>query len=232
VEGNRTGVEVRSMNSFEKYENSYAILDQSAWQQVEFWRVSCDLNIYPFLKNKGIKVIATTESAQELSYQSYQPDLLSGHFSGTSTNSGDKDNYILSSTNGSLTTDNLDFGGYRIEISNSIQEINNKDLFQPSLWDSTSAFQRMKRNKRSKADISNIYLARILSNQGKNFFVFTNDGDQVKQSEIEGFKYMRPIEFLVWLVKDEYITRQKGVWIFEKMKKHDPRWFDKKAARF
>ena len=84
----------------------------------------------------------------------------------------------------------------------------------------------MKRNKRSKADISNIYLARILSSQGKNFFIFTNDKDQITQSKIEGFKYMRPIQFLVWMVKDKYITRQKkyitrqkAVWIFEKTKK-------------
>jgi len=227
------------MNYFGEYENSYAILDQSAWQQVEFWHISCSLNIYPFLESKRIEIITTSESAQELSYQSYQPDLLSGHFSETATISGDKVNYVLSTTNGSLTRSDLDINGYKVAVSNNIQEINNERSYQLSLWNLTVAFQRMKRNKRSKADISNIYLARILSSQGKNFFIFTNDKDQITQSKIEGFKYMRPIQFLVWMVKDKYITRQKkyitrqkAVWIFEKTKKHDPQWIDKRRPNF
>lgn len=214
--------------NFSEYENSYMILDQSAWQQVEFWMTACNLNVYSFLRNKNIQATLTSDSVGELGYQAYSQNLFSG-YSETATIFNKERDFVLSIVNGSLTRESRDLYGYHVgSIINTHECIGNK--YQLPLWDSSTAFQRMKKNKRSGADISNIHLARYFTNQRNNFFFFINDNDQITQAQIEGFKYMRPSSLLVWLIEEGYIRKQKAVWVYEKVKKHDPRWVKQNTA--
>ena len=213
------------------YENSDAILDQSAWQVAEFWMTSCNLDVYSFFDSKNIGVQLTSSTAKELGYQSYNPSLLSG--SSTSALSNDKENYVLSSLNGSLTFQTLDSQGYPVNIVDSSTI---SPSFQQSLWNMSPAFQRMKRKVlekgKGKADLEIIFLAESFAKEAKSFFIFTNDNDLVQHSKLEGFLYLRPIGLLLWMVADKYISRQKAVWVFEKMKKHDLMLIDKKRPYF
>jgi hypothetical protein len=207
-----------------KYESSMMIADQSAWQQVEFWMTSCNINIFDFLENKNITIIATTNSVQELAFQAHNPNLFSGHRreqSITSSESSDGMSYVLSSTNGSLTFKELDSHGLDINIF----PINNRfdGRGQKLLWDNSPSFKRIENNRRSNVDISNIYLARRLVKEGKKFFIFANDNDQITQAHIEGFSVLRPSRLLKWMVKESYIKNQKAVWAYEKTRKHNPR---------
>ncbi|MFH1048550.1 MAG: hypothetical protein V1732_02710 [Patescibacteria group bacterium] len=217
---------------FLDYENLTMIPDQSGLQQAEFWKVSCKIDIENFLAKNNIKIITTSESVKELAQQPYKPDLFSGHYDHetTITASGfnNKQNYVLSRSNTSLTVKELDNDGYNAEVVDISKE---SQTFEPLLWDASLAFGRMLRKTERKnkgyADISNVYLARYLRQNGINFFLFANDKDQINQFRFEGFKYLRPADFLVWMVKDNCITRQKAVWAYEKMRKKDPQWVKK-----
>jgi len=209
---------------FLEYENSTAILDQSGVQQLGFFVSQCSVEVYKFMEIKNITLSATPKSSRELSYQAYDQNLFSGDYSSTLSDANNKQNYILSRTNCSLTLKELDNKGYPITI---VSISNDKNNFQSLLWDSSHSFKRMKNNKRSNADISSIFLARNLALNGVKFFCFSNDSDQINQFRIEGYKYLRPSDFLTWMVKDNYITRQKGVWCYEKAKKHNLRWMEK-----
>jgi hypothetical protein len=200
------------------YENSKLIPDQSAWQIVAFWISNEKIDVYQFLNSKNIQISTTASAAAELCYQTCKPNLF-----GTSITSSElscKQNFVLSSANGSLTSPDLDRGlPAKVEEPMSCP----KEQQRP-LWDSMSSFRRMERNKRGRADVSNIYHCRRLFGMKERFFLFTNDKDQIKQSVIEGFRTMRPQSLLVWMVKEKYITRQKAVWAYEKTTKRDPRW--------
>ena len=50
---------------FLSYTNSTAILDQSARQQINFINFNCGINTHGFLECKKIKIVATTDSANE-----------------------------------------------------------------------------------------------------------------------------------------------------------------------
>ena len=220
------------IEDFSNYENSNMIPDQSAWQVGEFWMTSCSLNVYEFFESKNIDISLTSNTLKELGYQSYDPNLFS--VSSTSELLSNKENYALSSFNGSVTLQELDGRSYPVNI-NETTIVSNLP-FQQSLWDMSPSFQRMKRKVLEKgkgvADLSIIYLARRFAKENRRFFIFTNDNDIIKQSTIEGFLYLRPIKLLKWMTVDKYISRQKAVCVFEKMKKHDLRWIDKKKLRF
>jgi len=214
---------------FKKYEKSILIPDQSAWQQVSFWYTQCDVkNIKQFLSDKDIQVITTSNSASELTKQIYNPNLFGCDLENTITFSGaNPKELVISEINFVPTT--YPVGDFDIKVWKV--QLEKKPYYQQVLWDSTPSFQRLLRNKKSKADISNIFLARDLSHQGKKFFIFTNDNDQIKQYQIEGFSYMRPIGMLLWMLEDGYInSRQKLVWVYEKMKKHNVRWVPKNTS--
>lgn len=208
------------------YENSKMIPDQSGWQQMCYLMSNRKVDIYSFLDSKNIEIVTTQYSAKELVYQAYSPDLFSGHYDDVSTTASvnDEQNYVLSSTNGSLTHDDFDNDGYLLKVISVTTEEKTSQL---SLWNSSATFQKLKRNKRSFADISNIYLARYLSETGENFFILLNDKNQIAQFKIEGYKYLRPSDILIWMERDNYIKNQKAVWCYEKIREHDSRWTKK-----
>ena len=194
-------------SDFKKYEKSILIPDQSAWQQVSFWHTQCDVkNIKQFLSDKDIQVITTSNSASELTKQIYTPNLFGCDLENTITFSGaNPKKLVISEINFVPTT--YPVGDFDIKVWNV--QLEKKPCYQPLLWDSTPSFRRLLRNKKSKADISNIFLARDLSHQRKKFFIFTNDNDQIKQCQIEGFSYMRPIIMLLWMLEDGYINSKQ-----------------------
>ncbi|HUC88664.1 MAG TPA: hypothetical protein VMR49_01385 [Candidatus Paceibacterota bacterium] len=203
---------------YSTYKNSIIILDQSAWQQVAFSLSNID--VYKFLSDNKIKAVATSDSAQELSYQAYNPTLFGGQYASTVTASelNSKQSYILSSSNGSLTFPSLDTG-YNIDILNPfIYSI------PRTLWDTSIVMEKLKRATRSQADVSNIYLCRILKEMNLNFFIFTNDQNQIKQIKIEGFKYLRPDQLFSWMCRENFIDPRKGGWNFKKRKEHNKQW--------
>ena len=201
------------------YKNSMMVIDQSAWQQVAFSLSNID--VYKFLSSNEIKIIATSDSAQELSYQAYNQTLFGGNYNSTVTMSrlNSNQDYVLSSTNGSLTLKNLDTG-YKVE---SVVNVNLTSTPR-TLWDTSLTMNKFRKSKRSFADASNIYLGRILQNKGKNFFIFTNDQNQIKQTKIEGFKYLRPDQLFSWMCKENFIDPRKGGWNFKKRKEHNKQW--------
>lgn len=129
--------------SYSTCKNSIIILDQSAWQQVAFSLP--DIDVYKFLSDNKIKAIATPDSAQELSYQAYNPTLFGGQYTSTVTASelNSKQSYVLSNSNGSLTFQSLD-AGYSIDILNPFNY-----LMPRTLWDTSLVMDKLKRSTRS-----------------------------------------------------------------------------------
>jgi hypothetical protein len=205
---------------FRFYEHSIMIPDQSAWQQAEFSMTTSGINIYKFFESKDIQIITTPASARELSYQAYHQTLFGGRYNESLTASGlnSQQEFVLSSTNGSLTFKNLD-QGYPIEI------VDKGISHQGLLWDSSVMMKKMLRNRRSDADPSNIYLGRSLQQKKKSFFIFLNDQTQIKQVELEGFKYLRPDKLIRWMVRDGFISWQKALGDFKKKKKENGSWY-------
>lgn len=218
---------------FSIYPNSTMILDQSGQQQIGFLIAECKIDIYKFWREKNIEAISTTMSANELKYQANQPNLFginsSVSNSVTPTDLNDKQEYVLSSANGSLTKKELDYNGFPVKVVANSEE---SKTFKTPFWNTTIYYQRIIRKienkKRGYADKSNLNFARNLQQKKEKFFLSVNDNDQIKQSEnFEGFKYLRPVYFLVWMVTDNYITRQKAVWAYEKLKKENSQWVEK-----
>ncbi len=210
--------------NFSDYKNSILLPDQSAWQQAEYWITESNINVFSFLSSQNVSIKTTSSSARELSFQSYVQNLFVNDLSNTASELNSKESFVLSSINGSLTFEKLSPLGFPAQV------IPDKELGsliksnQFPLWDSSPFFLRMKRNRRSQADIEHFYLGRYLQKNKQPFFVFTNDDDQIRQAQLEGFKFMRPPDLLVWMVKDTFVTRQKAVWAYEKAKKHNARW--------
>lgn len=215
---------------FSTYTGSKMILDQSGLQPIGFLVNDCVINFTGFWTIHNIKVVTTQESARELTCQPYKQDLFGGQYNNnssvTASDLNNNHNYVLSRTNLSLTTKSLDLYGYPVEIVSISKEFQTSNT---SLWNDTIPFNRIDRKieikNRGYADKSNLKFARNLQLKKENFFLCINDNDQIKQSrDFEGFKYLRPTHFLVWMVFDGYIKRQKAVWAYEKMRKKDPRW--------
>ncbi len=204
-------------------ENSTAIIDQSGNQRIDFFTEKCKIDVYYFLEKKDVSFVATIESAKELTYHTKEPNLFSiNNNSITSAALNNGQEYVLS--DGSLIKKELNPDGYPVTIIANTEETK---TFQTPLWNGSFSYRRIirkiEKNKRGYADKSNLELAHNLQEKKENFFLLINDNDQIKQAEnFEGFKYLRPLGVLVWMVKDNYITRQKAVWAYEKMKKEDP----------
>lgn len=221
------------IDDFYSYTDSTMILDQSGRQQINFIIFNCEINVYNFFEGKKIKIVATTDSANEF-YEAdkkiNKPDLFSEYdkTSATVSSFDDGQSYVFSQTNGSLTRKELDYSGCSVEIVAVSKE---SQTTQSSLWDIATPISRIirkvERKKRGNGDKSNIYLARNLKQQKKNFFLLANDQDQIEQFEIEGYKYLRPTDLLVWMVLDEYVKKQKAVCTYEKIVEKDPRWTKK-----
>jgi hypothetical protein len=216
-----------SQTFFEEYENSILIPDQSAWQQVCFWYTKCNLrNIGQFLNENGIQIITTSDSANELTKSIYNPNLFNCDWENTITSS-----QVVPKR---LTISAIDFvptthpvGDLSIQIWQIFLE--EEHSYQPPLWNFAPSFQRML--KRSRADISNILLARYLQKEKKKFFIFVNDNDQISQCKLEGFRYMRPLTMLRWMLKCKYLTKRRFELICEEMKKHNSQWLPKNIEK-
>ena len=216
-----------SQTFFEEYENYILIPDKSAWQQVCFWYTKCNLrNIGQFLNENGIQIITTSDSANELTKSIYNPNLFNCDWENTITSS-----QVVPKR---LTISAIDFvptthpvGDLSIQIWQIFLE--EEHSYQPPLWNFAPSFQRML--KRSRADISNILLARYLQKEKKKFFIFVNDNDQISQCKLEGFRYMRPLTMLRWMLKCKYLTKRRFELICEEMKKHNSQWLPKNIEK-
>ncbi len=215
---------------FSSYTNSIRISDQSGEQQAEFLSVSCKIDIQGFWKKNDIKSAITPESREELFFQAYNQNLFGvsrDEKNNLSTTSclDDKKECVWSRANGSLTYKELDYDGYETVVMSYNEET------KTSLWNALPSFKKMvrkiERKKRGYADVSNVYLSRDLRQKEENFFLFTNDKEQINQANFEGYKYLRPVYLLVWMVADSYIKRQKAIWAYEKMKNHNLQWVEK-----
>jgi hypothetical protein len=206
---------------YSQLKNTVMIPDQSAWQQVAFSLP--DIDVYKFFSDNLITIMTTSDSARELSYQAYNQTLFGGQYINTVTSSdqNSKQNCVLSSSNGSLTYANLDTG-YNVDVLDPFAF-----HVSQSLWDTSRVMEKLKRSKRGWADVSNIYLGRVLNGIGRDFFIFTNDQNQIKQIKIEGFKYLRPDQLFSWMCEERFIDPRKGGWNFRKRKIHNQQWVER-----
>lgn len=207
------------MNS-DCYKNSSVVLDESALEQLCYWKKDCDVDGFNFLKDKGCSFVATQQSFQELVDNPTQNNLFSSHLT-TQVQSNpqtiDYNDVIISKTDNSITLSSFD-DGHKLKI-----ESVNIGPSQTNLWDNYVPFVRA---AKSDADKSNIYYAR----ENANCWVLTNDSDQIKAIELTSNHCLRPTDLLVWMVYDSYIKKQKAVWVYEKMGKRDRAWVPKNTT--
>ena len=217
---------------YSTFKNSIMVIDLSAWQQVEFTLTQpSPVDVFEFLEQEQITVCAPAEAKNELGYQVYEPNLLSGVYSdadGSTTTSGGKGcsnaGYVLSRINGSLTPANLQPDGLDVILVESSSLYSSTSGGQLSLWDTTPIMQKLLRNKKTLVDYANIVLARYFQNKGENVFVFINDQKQIKQLKCEGIKYLRPDNLFAWMCKTGHIGPRKRAWNFKKRRDHNDRW--------
>ncbi len=214
------------------------IPDQSAWQQIGFTLTQFNpVDVFGFLEQQQITVCAPAEAKNELGYQVYKPNLLSGVYSDAdslTTSEGKgflNTNYVFSRINGSLTPANLQPNGLGVILIESNFLYSSTFGGQLSFWDTTPIMQKLLRNKRSPVDRANIVLARYFQNEGKKIFVFVNDQKQIEQLKCEGIKYLRPDKLFAWMCKTGYVDPRKGAWNFKKRRDHNNSW-TKPSANF
>jgi len=197
--------------------NYTAVLDRCAQEQFYFWKIDSNVDVYNFLENKGWKFVATEQSFRELVENPTGDDLFSSYLSAqvqSGSQNIDYDSMVISKADGSITS-GLFENGYKLKIESA-----NVQLSQTPLWDSYAPFRRA---AKKEADKSNIYYAR----ENGNCLVLTNDNDQIKAIGLTLNYCLRPADLLVWMVIDEYITRQKAVWVYKKTKERDVAWVPK-----
>ena len=202
---------------FSEYKNSTVAIDQCAQEQFYSWKKDYNVDVFYFLENKGCSFVATQQSFQELIDNRMQNSLFSSYLATqvqSSPQTIDYNNITISKTDSSITSGFFD-NGYKLKI-----ESINMQSSQTTLWDNYAPFRRA---AKSDADKSNIYYAR----ENNNCWVATNDSDQIKAIKLTSNHCLRPTDLLVWMVNDSYITRQKAVWVYEKMRKKDPAWVPK-----
>ncbi|MDO8505027.1 MAG: hypothetical protein Q7S48_00375 [bacterium] len=203
---------------YTNYNNSIMVCDNSAWQPLTAAMVYHDVPVFRFLSDHNITVAIsnTAMTAGEFSSQSYNHNLFSGQYAvsaslGSVTAGNIAIPYALSTSDGRLTTLNVDPSAYPIKVM---------QIAPPPvacLWESSVVWTKL-----SDPDRSILRVARELAGEGKNIFILANDKKIIKQSEIEGYKYLRSARFLAWMHKEKYITGQKGRRVIEMWKKRDP----------
>lgn len=207
-------------------ENCTMLVDKSGWQPLTFMMHAASLDVHGFLLENKIKMTITETAvhAGEFTYQAYDQNLFSGdHVVDSSTvalGRSSINDYVMSSTDGVLTTANIDNNGYKVDVLNEQRFEENS-----CLWETSKYWQEL-----SVPDKSVVYAARYLTSHNERFFILVNDKNLVDQLCLEGFQCLRGAAFLSWMVKRDSISYQKGTHIYGRWRVHDQRWVKKDTS--
>jgi hypothetical protein len=200
---------------YEQFKNSIGIIDKSGIQAIFYFSNDSKFKPFEFFIKKDITLTFTEASLPEFTFQDYKNcnrTLFTGTevvsvALGSKTAGQQEDNFVLSQTNATLTLRQLDPSGIPLIFTPLLPQF-------LTLWD-TTAFMT---NVNNVIDRQIIHSVRDEERNNKKVFVLTNDKGIIQQVKTESIKFLRSIDILKWMVKDKFISYQKGVAIFKKGK--------------
>jgi len=189
--------------------NSVWVIDKSGIQALFFFHEDKKFRPEDFFKKNNIDLECDVSCLSELAndnYSSCNRNLFTGD---SKTSGGEGYGLVINQISGTITSSQLDPSGVIIDSRSSPST--------QTLWDSTPFMSNMK----NSFDQACIHTARDLG-KDREVFILTDDGGILRQAKsVELIKCLRPVDVLKLMVKDKFISWQKGVSVFRKWKEHN-----------
>lgn len=205
--------------NYKQYENSTCIIDKSGTQTLFYFPNDKKFKPFEFFIKNKIDLVFADSSLAQYSFQDY-PNCQKTLFTGaevvsaalTSKTAGEQEvQFVMSKINATITLKDIEPSGYPVYMESSLIQIS-------SLWDA-SPFMI---NSKNFIDKQIIHTARNKEKNHKKVFILTEDQGIIKQiKSLELIKYLRSVDVLKWMVKDKFISQQKGVAVFNKWKTYN-----------